>query len=253
MTQSIINQQIATLRDESLEYQYRAIDTRKALKQTEEKFANGGYDHWHVDSYRSLVRSLHRTICEYADKSAAILAKMDKLKAQVVTAAPVKPESAVRVVESSPEPVEEKPSTPGHHYAAKSEGFREGLKASFRAVKPSPEPVKVKTKPESFRAIQEKTVRESPMLVPTKGESWERVYTLAIGKRVYRVSTRENSKYDRYLRIDLVSGRRAKSDKFLDGLRVCSAGQGSRKKCWQGTPEDFRTLRETFPNVRLGK
>ena len=91
------------------------------------------------------------------------------------------------------------------------------------------------------------------MLIPAKGESWERVYTLSIGKRVYRVSTRDKSKYDRYLRIDLVKGRKAKGDKFLDGLRVCSAGQNSRKKCWQGTPEDFRALREMFPTVRLGK
>ncbi len=173
-----------------------------------------------------------------SDLAEALLKVAETLLSQRVQAAPVKTTSVVRVVES--EPVEEKPSTPGHYYASKSKGYRDGLKASFGAVKPSPSPelVKVKTKPEPS---------PSPELIPTKGLSWERVYTLAIGKRIYRVSTRTNSQANRYVRIDLVSGRRAKADTFLDGLRVCSAGKGSRKSCWQGSYRDWTELKAQFP------
>jgi len=224
--------QAKLLRAESLGHTLQAIDGRKVLTQARLDREQGKYDHWNLEQFQTLEDSLQKHI-DACHKQA--MQKSERAK--TLRAAPVKPSSVVRVVESSP--VEEKPVVPGHHYAAKSEGYKEGLKASFRAVKPSPEPVKVKTKPEPS---------PSPMLIPSKGEHWESVYTLSIGKRVYRVSTRTNSQANRFLRIDLISGRRAKSDKkFLDGLRVCSAGQNTRKKCWQGTFDNWTELKEQFP------
>jgi hypothetical protein len=99
-----------------------------------------------------------------------------------------------------------------------------------------------------------KAVAETPMLKPIKGGSWETRYELRVGKRVYHVSTRDNaSKGNLYLRVDLVSGRVAKSDKglFLDGLRSGSASKGSRKIAYFGTREDMRMLRKVFPTVTV--
>ena len=229
--------QAKLLNAESLGHTLQAIDGRKVLTQARLDREQGKYDHWTLEQFQTLEDSLQKHI-DACHKQA--MQKSERAK--TLRVAPVKPESVVRVVEASP--VEEKPSAvPGHYYASKSEGFREGLKASFRAVKPSPSPepspVKVKTKPEPS---------PSPMLIPSKGEYWESVYTLTLGKRVYRVSTRTNSQENRFLRIDLVSGRRAKSDnKFLGGLRVCSAGQNTRKKCWQGTLDNWTELKEQFP------
>ena len=246
--------QAILLKREGLGHTLDGIDARRVLIQTNLDYIEGKYDHWTETQFQVLISSLQSHVDACHEQ-----AKKKSERAKTLLAVPVKTTSVVRVVES--EPVEEKPATPGHHYASKSKGYKDGLKASFGADKTkavSDAPRVYRATPSSLfkakiREVQEKVVRESPMLVSTTGESWERVYTLAIGKRVYRVSTRVMAKSDRYLRIDLVSGRKAKGDTFLDGLRVCSAGQDSRKSCWQGSHHDFKELQKTFPSVRLGK